>query len=371
MFTFILLCWFLGLFFFWKIPFPRKRENLTLDPSKVSIIIPARNEEGNLKRLLTSLGDPSLTSCEIIVVDDHSEDQTAQAGREAGVTVIPSAPLPVGWVGKTWACWQGANQARGDLLIFLDADTFLEPGGLSKILSTYGEEDEGALSIQPFHKMARPYERLSAYFNIISMAGVNAFTPLGSRLKPSGAFGQCFMCKKKDYFDLGGHQIVRGEILEHLALGKEFLRTNRKVRCFGGKGTLSARMYPYGLGSLIKGFMRSFATGSHAISLVNLLMVVCWITAEASLTRHLIQAVLSGSGTDIVRWVSLDVLFVFQMHWMLYRIGNFGFLTSLFFQIPLLFFILIFSSSFFLTFILRKTRWKGRVVKTGGTAASS
>jgi 4,4'-diaponeurosporenoate glycosyltransferase len=370
MFTFILLSWFLGFFFFWKIPFPRKREHLTLDPSKVSIIIPARNEEGNLKRLLASLRDPSLTSCEIIVVDDHSEDATAQVCREAGVAVISSAPLPGGWVGKTWACWQGANQARGDLLIFLDADTFLEPEGLSKILSTYGEE-EGVLSIQPFHKMTRAYERLSAYFNIISMAGVNAFTPLGSRVKPSGAFGQCFICKKKDYFDLGGHQTVRGEILEHLALGKEFLRANRKVRCYGGKDALSVRMYPYGLGSLIKGFMRSFATGSHAISLVNLLMVVCWITAQASLTRHLVQAVLSGSGTDIVRWVSLDLFFIFQMYWMLYRIGNFGFLTSLFFQIPLLFFVLIFFSSFFLTFILRKTRWKGRMVKTGGTAVNS
>jgi len=132
MFTFILLCWFLGLFFFWKIPFPRKRENLTLDPSKVSIIIPARNEEGNLKRLLTSLGDPSLTSCEIIVVDDHSEDQTAQAGREAGVTVIPSAPLPVGWVGKTWACWQGANQAR-----------FWSRGGFQKFCPRTGKKMKG------------------------------------------------------------------------------------------------------------------------------------------------------------------------------------------------------------------------------------
>jgi len=370
MLTLILLCWLLGFFFFWKIPFPRKREKLAIDPSKVSIIIPARNEDGNLKRLLTSLRDQSLKSYEIIVVDDHSEDQTTQVGRGAGVTVIPSAPLPEGWVGKTWACWQGANQARGDLFIFLDADTFLEPEGLSKILSTYGEE-EGVLSIQPFHKMNQLYERLSAFFNIITLAGVNAFTPLGSRIKPTGAYGQCFMCKRKDYFDLGGHQIVRGEILEHLALGKEFIRTKRKVRCYGGKGSLSVRMYPNGLGSLTKGFMRSFATGAHATSLFNLLMIVCWITGEVSLTRHLVQSILSGSGTDILRWASLDLLFVFQIYWMLYRIGNFGFLTSLFFQIPLLFFILVFSSSFFFTFIFKKTRWKGRVVQTGGRTGNS
>jgi 4,4'-diaponeurosporenoate glycosyltransferase len=370
MVSFILLCWFLGFFFFWKISVPGKRKNLAPDPSKFSIVIPARNEERNLKRLLTSLRNPSLTSCEIVVVDDHSQDQTAQIAREAGVTVVPSASLPEGWVGKTWACWQGANQARGDHFIFLDADTFLEPEGLLKILSTC-EEEEGALSIQPFHKMNQPYERLSAYFNIISMAGMNAFTFLGSRVKPAGAFGQCFMCRRKDYFDLEGHQAVRGEILEHLALGKEFLKTKRKVRCYGGKGTLSVRMYPNGLGSLFKGFLRSFATGAHAISLINLLMIVCWVTGEVSLTRHLIQAFLSGSGTDIMKWVSLDLLFIFQMNWMLYRIGNFGFLTSLFFQIPLLFFILTFFSSLFLTFFVRKTSWKGREVKTGGTGVNS
>ena len=89
-----------------------------------------------------------------------------------------SKDLPEGWAGKPWACWQGSQKAAGDIFLFLDADTSLEPEGLSKIVSTYLEK-EGLLSIQPFHKMKRRYERLSAIFNIITMAGMNAFTPFG------------------------------------------------------------------------------------------------------------------------------------------------------------------------------------------------
>jgi 4,4'-diaponeurosporenoate glycosyltransferase len=105
----------------------------------------------------------------------------------------------------------------------------LEPEGLSKIVSTYLEKG-GLLSIQPFHKMKRKHERLSAIFNIIIMAGMKAFTPFGPKLKPIGAFGPRMICSREDYFMAGGHKKARGEVLESLAIGREFHLTGKNLR---------------------------------------------------------------------------------------------------------------------------------------------
>jgi 4,4'-diaponeurosporenoate glycosyltransferase len=296
-------------------------------------------------------------------MDDQSEDATAEVARREGCIVMTSKDLPEGWTGKPWACWQGAQKATGDIFLFLDADTFLEPEGLSKIVSTYLEKG-GLLSVQPFHQMKRTYERLSAIFNIITMAGMNAFTPLGPKLKPTGAFGPCMTCSREDYFRVGGHEKARGEVLESLAIGKEFLRANRKVHCYGGKETISFRMYPDGFQSLVEGFGKGFGTGANAMSVVGLLMIVGWVFGGVSVTRHLVQSVILGNMMDLLGWIVLDVLYIFQIHWMLFRIGNFGFSTALLFQIPLIFFVIVFAYSILRIFLVRKVRWKGRDVKT-------
>jgi len=359
----LFLFWFLGFIFLWKIPALKKGNKLNSLSCKISIIIPARNEERTLGQLLHSIEHQAFKPYEIIVMDDQSEDATAEVARREGCIVMTSKDLPEGWTGKPWACWQGAQKATGDIFLFLDADTFLEPEGLSKIVSTYLEKG-GLLSVQPFHQMKRTYERLSAIFNIITMAGMNAFTPLGPKLKPTGAFGPCMICSREDYFRVGGHEKARGEVLESLAIGKEFLRANRKVHCYGGKETISFRMYPDGFQSLVEGFGKGFGTGANAMSVVGLLMIVGWVFGGVSVTRHLVQSVILGNMMDLLGWIVLDVLYIFQIHWMLFRIGNFGFSTALLFQIPLIFFVIVFAYSILRIFLVRKVRWKGRDVKT-------
>ncbi len=353
------LFWFFGFIFFWKVYYPKRTHQSDGISSKLSIVVPARNEEKNLGRLLQSLRDQAFKAHEIIVVDDHSEDLTAEVGRMAGCMVLSSKDLPEGWTGKPWACWQGAHQATGDILAFLDADTFLESDGLSNIIFTYLEHG-GLLSIQPFHRMKRIYERLSAIFNIAVMVGMNSFTLWGSRRKPSGAFGPCMVCSKEDYFAVGGHEKVRGEILESISFGREFLKAGREVRCYGGKGTISFRMYPEGLRSLIEGFGKGFGTGANAMSFVSLFMMVCWITGGIGVTRHLVETAFWPDQVAFAVWMTLDALYILQIHWMLRRIGNFGFSTALLFQIPLIFFVLVFTYSILRIFLIQKVRWKGR-----------
>ena len=360
---FFVLFLLLGLMLLWRIPYPHRQHPAEKAPSRVSVIIPARNEERNLARLLRSIGEQDMKPREVILVDDQSEDGTAETARKAGCRVISSSGLPEGWTGKPWGCWQGAKQAQGDLFLFLDADTFLEKDGLEKLVSTY-LKGRGLLTVQPYHRMEELYERLSAVFNILILAGMNTFTPWGRSRKPMGAFGPCNLCSREDYFAVGGHEKVKGEVLESLGLAKEFQKKNLPVRCYGGKGTISFRMYPGGIRSMIEGFGKGFGTGARAVSPGILFMTVGWVTGGVAIVRHILHSWVVGDPGWLLQAGVFYFFYALQFHWMLRRIGNFGSLTALLFPLPLLFFVGVFTLSFIRIFFRGKVRWKGREVKT-------
>jgi 4,4'-diaponeurosporenoate glycosyltransferase len=361
----ILSFWLFGFYFLWRVPRLESSSEKKINADHLSIIIPARNEEKNLKRLLKSLTRQSVKAGEIIVVDDHSEDATSDIAIEEGSLLIHSKPLPEGWVGKPWACWQGALQTKGEILLFLDADTRLESDGIHRLLSTFYQNQRGGLlSVQPYHQMKKWYERLAAFFNIITVSGMNAFTLLGDRIKPIGAFGPCNVCLKTDYFNIGGHEMVRGDILESLGLGRAFIDKGLPVHCYGGLDAISFRMYPEGFNSLVEGFSKGFGLGAKATTVMGQILIFCWVYAGVHLTRILIQMAVAGDIKGLIIFGTLNILFILQIHWMLKRIGNFKLITALFFQIPLIFFIVVFLISMFKIFILKRATWKGRALLT-------
>ncbi|MCX8118384.1 MAG: glycosyltransferase family 2 protein [Desulfobacterota bacterium] len=363
-FYLLFLFWSFGFIFLWNIPLLVRKKSLPHPIPKLSILIPARNEAKRLGVLLPSLRRQGIKPHEIIVIDDQSNDETAEVARREGCLVISITDLPEGWTGKNWACWQGTQKATGELFLFLDADTVMEPDGLEKIVSAYLEL-RGLVTLQPYHRMEKAYERLSAFFNLLTVAGVNAFTLLGSKVRPSGAFGPCMICARDDYWNVGGHARVKGEVLESLSLGKAFLAAGLPVHGFGGKGTIAFRMYPEGLPSLVEGFSKGFGTGAKATSRPTLLMIIAWIFGAVGSARELIQSMLLGPLADVWGWGFLYGLYVFQLHGRLRQIGNFGFPTALLYPIPLFFFIAIFITSLLRILLLRKVRWKGREVRTG------
>lgn len=115
---------------------------------------------------------------EIIVIDDGSVDSTASIAMHYGAKVLNTNTLRENWKGKSAACWLGANEANGDFLLFLDADTFFEhPDSLQNLMQTYERYGKtGILSVQPFHRIKKSYENLSLLFNMIVFAGMNVFT---------------------------------------------------------------------------------------------------------------------------------------------------------------------------------------------------
>ena len=312
-----------------------------LAPS-VSVIIPARNEERNLPALLRSLVSQPLKPREILVVDDGSTDQTAATAQQFGAVVIPSRPLPDGWRGKTWACHQGAQAATGDLLLFLDADTWFEPNGLGRLLAGH---TGGAFSVGPFHRVRTWYEELSLFFNLVMTAST----------VPEGLFGQLLLVDRASYRRVGGHEAVRGRILENFRLAGLFRAAGISVSSACGQGVFAFRMYPNGLRELVEGWTKGFASGAGQTPRGTLLLVVAWLTG---LMQPAILWLAAGNG---FRLGVLYLLCAAQVTWFSRRVGAFRWYTGLLYPVPLTFFFAVFAYSAMRSG--RTVHWKGRDIR--------
>ncbi|MBD7908495.1 glycosyltransferase [Sporosarcina gallistercoris] len=354
----------IGLLVFWSLPVPNSRKGAHTSLPWVSIIVPARNEAGRIQPLLRSLQQQNFQSFELLVVDDHSSDKTVDIATAYGAKVIFNRAEQAG-AGKSMACWQGAQQATGQWLLFLDADTYFSgDDGLEKILLLYQQKGaKGILSLQPFHTVYRLYENLSAVFNIVVIVGMNLFSVGKRRFKTAGSFGPCILCDRDDYFSTGGHEKIQSAIMDDLALGQAFLDHDLPVHCLGGKGTISFRMYPEGFKSMVEGWCKSFAIGSQSTHPVILLMVIIWISGSFISVGELISSLLAGDSVRILLTASLYALYAVQTGWFARRCGNFKWPIFIFFPILFLFFTSVFLYSLFRVHILRSVKWKDRNIE--------
>jgi 4,4'-diaponeurosporenoate glycosyltransferase len=306
---------------------------------QTSIIIPARNEAHNLPRLLQSIAAQPVRPREILVVDDGSSDHTAAIARDMGATVISSQPLPDGWRGKTWACHQGALAAQGDRLLFMDADTWLEPDGLRHLL---GIRHDGALSVVPYHAVRRTCEDLSLFFNLCMTAGT----------VPAGLAGQVLLVGRRHYQRVGGHAAVRGHILENFRLAQHFRSAGIPLRSLTGKGLVCFRMYPDGLREMVHGWAKGFAAGAGGTPPRTLLLVIAWL---AGLLLAPQAGLLTG---EWLLWGPACVLCSLQVAWIARKLGDFGWPLMLLYPVPLVFFCGLFGWSAMRSG--KTVTWKGR-----------
>ena len=356
--------WLFGFFILWKIPNCNKTNSDDKENNfSISIIIPARNEEKNLENLFNSLNCQSVKVNEVILVDDSSTDKTPDIGRKYGAKVISLKTLPKGWVGKSWACHNGAAAASGNYFIFLDADTILKNNGIENILSCL-KKYKGAISIQPYHRIKKIYENLSMFFNIILIAGMGVFTPFQTRINPIGAFGPCLVCRSEDYYKIDGHKSIKGKVMEDIEIGKKFIKAKIPLFCLGGKGTIDFRMYSGGFIEIIKGWSRSFGSGAKSTSIPILIMVIAWIVGSIFPFNLFADGFSPFIPNVVIIAVAFYVVFIAQIYWMSYRIGNFSIWASVFYLIPLTFFVIVFFYSLILTLFKKRVTWKDREIKT-------
>lgn len=223
---------------------PKRRDE---EAPKVSVLIPARNEAHQIEVCLESLSAQTYTNLEIIVLDDCSEDGTADVVKDCGFTdstfgsrrLIRGEPLPRGWAGKPWACYQLSRQASGKYLLFTDADTVHHPESVESAIAMALKHRTHLLSVWPHQitvtwaeKLVIPVIYMMAFafipfwFLRLAQAAPVQFRWMANRFweRSAVANGQFMLFKREAYEHLGTHEKVKHHLVEDVALSREVLK---------------------------------------------------------------------------------------------------------------------------------------------------
>jgi len=228
----------------------------------ISVLIPARDEELNIKACIESLQKQDYPNFEILVLDDHSSDDTANvvarmAAKDERIQLIRSEPLPEGWAGKPFACYQLAKIARGSWLLFVDADTTHLSHMLRSVLAMALELRPSLLSGFPRQLATSLPQKVAIpvlYFVILSWLPL-WWLQRSKKPKPSLAIGQFLLFPTKEYWRIGGHKAVKSRILEDVWLGIEINRHGGRHVAVDLSPVVSCHMYR-SLGVMWEGFVK-------------------------------------------------------------------------------------------------------------------
>jgi 4,4'-diaponeurosporenoate glycosyltransferase len=193
---------------------------------------------------------------------------------------------------------------------------------------------------------------------------MNAFTVLGNRARQQGLFGQSMLVRKEDYLAVGGHEAVKGRILENLFLASKFREKGIATACRVGRGAISMRMFPDGLSGLARGWGKAFASGAEATPLAVLVPISFWLSGAAAVpVLALLAPFVEGLGAGPV--AALYAAFVGQLFWLVRGIGSFSPVVAVLFPVPLAFYFAVFFYSALKARRGRTTSWRGRDVLDG------
>jgi len=267
----------------------------------VSVIVPARNEARSIQSCVESICGSDYPDFEVIVVDDRSDDatlelaQAVQPNHARRVMVVEGRQRPEGWMGKPWACAQGAQVAEGDLLLFTDADTIHEPELLERAVAGMLEEEGDALTLMGRQIMVTFWERLVQTHMMAAI--VFRFPNPGKHRPPKHwrnaiANGQFILFDRGAYEDIGGHEAVKGEVVEDQRLAQLLCRSGKRLTVRQDEAVFATRMYR-SLPELIEGWSKNLWLGARqavptwavhiVMPLLIVVSVVLWIVPPAVL----------------------------------------------------------------------------------------
>jgi glycosyltransferase involved in cell wall biosynthesis len=342
---------------------------------ELTVIVPARNEEDCLGDCLKSLVSQSENIFELgkdwdlIVVDDGSTDRTAAIARGfAGVTVMAAEKLELGWTGKNNAVWTAARRARGRWLLFTDADTIHEPGGLRHAMHEAERYKVGMLSYSP-RQIVKGFAQRSLMplvFCELALAYPPAKVSDPSQ-RIAAANGQFLLVEREAYRKLGGHASVAGEVLEDVALAVLAKRRRVGLRFRYADDIVSARMYRT-TAAMVEGWTKNLK-----LLFNNALMLAIFRALDIFLlfglpvlAFELWNARLGAHGLEWLGagWI-LALLWLRTLFRFYRRVAksNFPFIDCAISPLGLLLFVVLLYRSWFQHRILKRVSWKGREYK--------
>jgi chlorobactene glucosyltransferase len=331
----------------------------------VSVIVPARDEAANIEPCVRSILAASYAPLELIVVDDRSSDGTAEiverlaaAPEAAGrMRLVRGAELPAGWFGKQWALVQGYRAARGELLLFADADTRHHPELVGRAVRALGTEHAALVSVVSRQEMATFWERLilpQIFFALASRVGdlqrVNRTRVAWDAI----ANGQFILTTRAAYDAVGTHETVRQSVVEDMALAQAYVRHHLDIFLTHGEQYMSTRMYR-DLAGIVAGWTKNLATGVPLAFPPNGLVrrvvpYVMWLPALAWILPPVLWALFGWPWAAVATVISLAIWLV------AYRVA----------EAPLGYALLYPLGAAMVAYIMIRSAWRGGTIEWRG-----
>lgn len=261
----------------WRIRHSRElsQDSASVSPNGplVSVVVPARDERRNIASCVRSILAGGYRNTEVVVVDDRSTDGTADVVRglapdDDRLTLIENPPLPDGWFGKPWACATGAKSGHGDFICFTDADARHGPDLVARAVNAMNARQLDMLSVAGHQELGTFWERVvqpHVFWMIASRYGGTETVNRSRRAKDKIANGQCIFVRRSAYASIGGHEAVRDQVAEDVALAQRLFAAGKRTELILGRDELTTRMYT-SLREIMAGWRKNiFAGGREAM----------------------------------------------------------------------------------------------------------
>lgn len=231
----------------------------------VSIILPVRNQAKTVDDCVRSLVSLEYPNKEIIVVDGGSTDGTRELVQKFAheITIVDEEPLPIGWVGKNWACHLGYKKSRSELLLFTDGDSVHAADSLARSVNYLQAEKADLVTLAPGTILRSFWEKLlQPPIFLLIMLLVGGKLVNDDNRQNAFANGQYMLFRREAYDKIGGHSAVRDKISEDYSLGRLLKRARMRLRFLTAPDALGVRMY-VSLGEIWRGWRKNFYTVSE------------------------------------------------------------------------------------------------------------
>ncbi|MEA2711045.1 MAG: chlorobactene glucosyltransferase [Phycisphaerales bacterium] len=303
--------------------FRRPRLPLPATPPQVTILVPAKDEGDGIRACLERVLAQDYPNFSVLAVDDRSTDATGAIMDELAAAHpdrlralhIPPDGLPPGWLGKCNALHTAAAHASGEWLLFVDSDVKIEPDALSTAIARVLNREYDALSIMTRLECDSFWEKLILPLAAGSVGALTLMSLTNHDKLPGIAFanGQFFLIRRSAYEEVGGHESVRDNITEDVALMRNLKRAGKRCRLYYGRDFASTRMHTT-LGSMFSGWSRIYSgvTRRRALPIVAAMMFVaiCGLSAYIVLALSL-AAFATGRGRSA--WLLASLIHVTVM----------------------------------------------------------
>lgn len=306
--------------------------------SKVSILIPARNEESVIEQAVIASLRQDWNNIEVIVLNDNSDDTTdlilerLQLQYPQSLKIIMGRERPTGWLGKPWACQQLGDEATGDILLFIDADTLPSSTLASSVVSDFHINGSGLLTVWPHQVLHSIWEKIIVplvYYTLLGFL-VTDYTrrdpmwmpkPLRNVFRPlfAAANGQCLAMPAKLYRDIGGHKLVRSDVVEDVGIARKVRLLALPVRMYHGIESIRCRMYS-NHSEIYSGFRKNFLAGFGGNVVLFLMSAVLHVVVFLVPPVALMLSIATSNDNTSLLWLVAVLIPILQRlllnHWM-------------------------------------------------------